>query len=75
MTVSVGNDSFSYEVAEGWGELPEGYEWGQIGAVNVDAHDRVHIFTRTDHPLMIFDRDGHFEQSTGEGFIKDAHGL
>ena len=75
MTISVGNDSFTYEVAEGWGELPEGYEWGQIGAVNVDAQDRVHIFTRTDHPLMIFDRDGHFEQSTGEGFIKDAHGL
>jgi DNA-binding beta-propeller fold protein YncE len=75
MAISVGNDSFTYEVAEGWGELPEGYEWGQIGAVSVDGQDRVHLFTRTDHPLMIFDRDGHFEKSTGEGIIKDAHGL
>jgi DNA-binding beta-propeller fold protein YncE len=75
MSVTVGSDSLSYEVAEGWGTLPQGFEWGQIGSVTVDAKDRVYIYTRTEHPLMIFDRDGNFERSFGEGIIKDAHGI
>ena len=33
MTVTVGSGSYRYDVAEGWGKLPEGYEWGQIGAL------------------------------------------
>jgi len=28
MSVSVGQGSYSYEVAERWKELPAGYEWG-----------------------------------------------
>ena len=58
MGVSVGDGKFIYEVAEGWGELPDSYEWGQIGAVSVDSQDMVHMFTRTNHPVMTFDRDG-----------------
>ena len=52
MAVVVGSGSHQYEVAEGWGQLPPGYEWGTIGAVAVDKQERVWIYTRTDHPLM-----------------------
>ena len=45
MTVTVGNGAYQYDVAEGWGKLPVGYEWGQIGAVAVDSRDRVHVCT------------------------------
>ena len=75
MAVSVGQGSYSYEVAEGWKELPAGYEWGQIGAVAVDSKNQVYTFTRTDHPLMVFDKEGNFLRSWGEGLFKDAHGL
>lgn len=64
-----------YEVIEGWGELPEGWRWGQVGGVAVDSHDRVHVFTRSDHPLMVFDREGKFLYSWGEDIFKDAHGI
>ncbi len=75
MAASVGQGSYSYEVADGWKEPPAGYEWGQIGAVAVDSKDQVYLFTRTDHPLMIFDKEGNFLRSWGEGVFKDAHGL
>lgn len=75
MAVSVGQGSYSYEVAEGWKDLPAGYEWGQIGAVAVDSKNQVYTFSRTDHPLMVFDKDGNFLRSWGEGVFKDAHGL
>ena len=52
-----------YEVVEGWGKLPEGWRWGQVGGVAVDSHDEVHVFTRSDHPLMVFDTEGNFLRS------------
>jgi DNA-binding beta-propeller fold protein YncE len=75
MTVTVGSGAYQYDVAEGWGKLPEGYEFGQIGAVAVDSQDRVHVCTRTEHPVLIFDRDGNFLQSWGEGILFDPHGI
>ena len=39
-----------YELVEGWGQLPAGWVWGQVGSVCVDSEDNVHAFTRTNHP-------------------------
>ncbi len=64
-----------YEVVEGWGELPPGWIWGQVGAVGVDSRDRVHVFTRTNHPYMIFDRSGKLEWAWGQEIFEDAHGI
>ncbi|MBI2856135.1 MAG: hypothetical protein HYX93_04740 [Chloroflexi bacterium] len=64
-----------YEVIGGWGTLPQGWRWGQVGGVAVDSQDRVHVFTRTEHPLMVFDLDGRFLYSWGEGLFQDAHGI
>jgi sugar lactone lactonase YvrE len=64
-----------YEFVEGWGELPAGWVWGQVGAVAVDSQDRVHVFTRTEHPYMVFDKSGKLLDSWGYGIFEDAHGL
>jgi DNA-binding beta-propeller fold protein YncE len=64
-----------YELVEDWGQLPPGWIWGQVGAVGVDSHDRVHVFTRTEHPYMIFDKSGHLESSWGQQIFEDAHGI
>ena len=64
-----------YELVEGWGELPDGWIWGQVGAVGVDSQDNVHVFTRTDHPYMIFDKSGKLVDHWGEGIFEDAHGI
>src|SRR6202162_5223484 len=64
-----------YEVVAGWGQLPAGWVWGQVGDVAVDSRDRVHVFTRTNHPYMIFDRSGKLEWSWGQEIFEDAHGI
>lgn len=64
-----------YELVEGWGQLPAGWRWGQAGAVAVDSRDQVHVFTRTNHPYMVFDRFGKLVESWGQGIFEDAHGL
>ena len=64
-----------YELVEGWGNLPAGWVWGQVGAVGVDSKDQVHVFTRTEHPYMIFDRAGKLVDHWGEQIFEDAHGI
>ena len=73
--MTLGTGKYTYERVDGWGDLPEGWEWGQVGSVAVDSKDRVYVYTRTDHPLMIFERDGSFVRSWGEGIVSDAHGI
>ncbi len=75
MAVVIGTGKFTYEVAEGWGKLPDGWSYHEVAAVGVDRQDRVYIFTRGEHPVIVFDRDGNFLRSWGEGLFKRAHGV
>ena len=74
MSIVVGSGKFRYEVAEGWGELPEGWKFTQVAGVVVDPQDRVYVFNRSEHPVIIFDRDGRFIKSWGEGLFNNPHG-
>ena len=59
MIIDVGERQ--YELVEGWGEVPDGWIWGQVGAVCVDSQDNVHAFTRAEHPYRVFDKSGDVE--------------
>jgi hypothetical protein len=71
----VGQGSYRYEVAEGWGQLPAGWSFGDVTAIAVDSADNVFVFTRTPHPVIVFDREGRFLGSWGEGIFSRAHGI
>jgi sugar lactone lactonase YvrE len=73
--MAFGTGKYTYEVVEGWGKLPAGWEWGWIPGVACDSQDRVYVYSRSAHPLVIFDREGNFLDSWGEGIIQDAHGI
>ena len=75
MGTVIGTGKFIYEVAEGWGKLPEGWTYHEVAAVGVDRQDRVYVFTRGEHPVIVFDRAGNFLRSWGEGLFKRAHGV
>ena len=71
---TVGTGKYTYEIVEGWGSLPQGWELGQT-AIVTDSQDRVYLFNRSDHPLIVLDRDGNFLSAWGEGVLSDAHGM
>src|ERR1700749_833253 len=75
MAVTVGSGEYTYQVAEGWGKLPDGWSLNEVGAVGVDGQDRVYVFNRGIHPMIVFDRDGNFLKSWGEGLFPRAHGV
>lgn len=75
MTVKVGEGEWTYEPVENWAKLPPGWSFKEIGSVGVDAKDNVYVFNRGEHPMIVFDRDGNFIKSWGEGLFPRAHGL
>ena len=73
--VTLGTAEYTYEVAEGWGKLPDGWSFKEAAAVGVDSKDNVYVFNRGEHPVIVFDREGNFLRSWGEGVYPRAHGV
>ena len=75
MATTLGSGDFRYHVIENWAKLPNRWELRDVAAVAVDRKDQVYIFNRGEHPMIVFDRDGNFLRSWGEGVFNRAHGL
>jgi len=73
--VALGTADYTYDVIENWATLPDGWSFKEVAAVGVDAHDNVYAFNRGEHPVMVFDRNGKFLRSWGEGIFPRAHGI
>lgn len=76
MTVTVGSGNLTFQALEEWEKLPEGWSFHECPGVAVDSQDNVYVLTRGEHPVIVFDRDGTFLRSFGEGlFSNRTHGL
>ena len=75
MATTLTSGTYVYEVVEGWGKLPEGWSYKEVAAVGVDSRDQVYLFNRGEHPMIVFDREGNFLRSWGEGVFPRAHGI
>ena len=71
----VGSGDYRYEVNADWAKLPDGWSFKEVGGIGVDNHDNVYVFNRGVHPMMVFDREGNFLRSWGEGQYPRAHGV
>ncbi len=71
-----GSGDFLFKHVDGWGKLPEGWSFVECPGVAVDSKDNVYVLTRGEHPIIVFDREGNFLRSFGEGlFTHRTHGL
>ena len=71
----VGDGDYRYRVNADWAKLPDGWSFKEVGGVGVDTRDNVYVFNRGDHPMIVFDRNGNFLRSWGEGQYPRAHGI
>jgi DNA-binding beta-propeller fold protein YncE len=70
-----GLHKLEYEVVRGWEQLPEGWSFTEVAGVAVDSQDRVYVFCRGEHPVMVFDKEGKFLDAWGEGQFVRPHGI
>lgn len=75
--IIVGTGDYTYEALAAWQQLPTGVNLIETPGVAVGAQDRVYALTRnTAHPVIVFERDGSFVSSFGQGvFSERTHGI
>ena len=72
---TVGAGKFTYTYIQDWAKMPAGQSLGTVSAIATDSQDRVYAFQRAEPPVVIFDRNGEFLSSWGNGNFVDPHGL
>jgi hypothetical protein len=61
-----------YRPVSNWPQLPPDVKLGRVSGVATDSADRVYVFHRGKQPILVFDRDGKFLRSWGDGVIDMA---
>lgn len=72
---TVGTGKYTYTLSQDWARLPAGETFAMVSAVATDSQDRVYAFQRKDPPMVIFDRQGNYLHSWGNGAFLFAHGI
>lgn len=71
----VSSGQFRYRAVANWARWPKDWQISEVAAVATDAADRVFVFSRSDHPVAVFDSSGHLLSSWGEGLFNRPHGI
>ena len=72
---TVGAGKYTYRLIQDWAKMPAGESFGTCSAIATDSQDRVYVFQRKDPPVVIFDREGNYVGSWGNGNFVSPHGL
>ena len=72
---TVGAGKFTYTYIQDWANMPADRSLGTVSAIATDSQDRVYAFQRAEPPVVIFNRNGEFLSSWGNGNFVDPHGL
>ena len=53
MSTTLGSGEHRYRVVENWAKLPEGWRLTDVASVAVDSKDRIYVFNRGAHPMVV----------------------
>ena len=72
----LGSGDFKFEMVDSWPNMPRYWSFGSSSDVSINSDDEIHVFSRGSHPLTVWDKDGGFITSWGEGKFSDQeHGI
>ena len=73
--MAFGADHHTYEVQEGWGNSPRDGNLAGSPLSQWTHKTESYVYSRSEHPMVVFDREGNFLASWGKDILKDAHGV
>lgn len=74
MTTTVGKGDYTWQPLPDWGNFPDEIVLGDVAGIAVDAQDRVYLFNRGKHPVVVLSREGEVLTTWGHGIFANAHG-
>ncbi len=69
----MGYEELGYKPAVDWEQLPSDLVHKDVPGVAVDNEDRVYLFTRYDHQVLVYTPEGEFIKAWGKGVFTNAH--
>ncbi len=69
-----GTGTLQYEEIPAWAKVPDGWSFVDIGGIAIDGEDNVYVLSRSEYPVLVFDRGGAIQRKWGEGLFTRAHG-
>jgi len=66
----------AFDLVPRWEQLPATFTHLDVVGIDLDSSDRVYVLTRATPRVIVYERDGRFVRSWGEGFLTErTHGL
>ena len=70
----LGTGKYKYEPVPNWAKLPSDLLLGDVAGIAVDDRDRVYLFNRGNHPVVVLSQSGELISTWGEGVFSNPHG-
>ena len=74
MVGTAGAADYRFTVQPDWSRLPKEIVLGDVAGIAVDRQDRVYLFNRGAHPVVVLSKEGEYLNSWGHGLFANAHG-
>lgn len=71
----MGFEELGYTPNVDWEQLPAGLVHKDVPGVAVDRENRVYLFTRFDHQVLVYTPGGEFIKAWGKGIFRNAHAI
>lgn len=72
--MNLGQGQYAYEPVPDWAKLPADIVLGDVAGIAVDDRDRVYLFNRGSHPVVVLGREGKVLSTWGQGTFVNPHG-
>jgi DNA-binding beta-propeller fold protein YncE len=71
----VGAGAYRYQPLCNWAKIPDDIDFVEAIGVTVGSNDRVYVFNRGETAVLVFEPNGEFVESWGEGEFVRPHGI
>jgi len=72
-SLRVSYGEYVYENVPGWAPLPDGWEWNHVVGVAIDSRDNIFAYNRSNHPMIVLNKDGDIIDSWALENFSSAH--
>ena len=73
--VKLGQGAHTYLSDTGWAKPASGVGWREIAGVAIGRDGLVYVFARGEHPVIVFESDGSYVTSWGQGMFANPHAI
>ena len=73
--IEIGQNQYIYRNLTGWAKNPVDISWNEVAGVAVGSDGLIYVFARGDYPMLIFDKDGNYLRTWGQGIFTNPHAI